>query len=178
MPELFLQLLPLALAPLVALVSNGIQRGIILGLAGAYIGWLVLRLNLPNVRMQKLEKYIEDTIEIHATAVRELERDPRFVTETGLRLAQVKLYESVLRSKQISGKDIGWKGYLKHLRCLSFHIGECQREVQNVRTLILATLESSRQRGYKEDIIQRQTTLDTMYLRGCVCVLGDPAVDV
>ena len=88
MPDLIVQLLPLALTPLAALVPNGIQRCIILAFATLYFGGLVVLLNLPSVRLRKLEQYIEETVKIRATAVQELERNPRFVIETGLRLAQ------------------------------------------------------------------------------------------
>ncbi|KAJ7777935.1 hypothetical protein DFH07DRAFT_796723 [Mycena maculata] len=165
-PQSVIQLLPLALTPLAALVPNGIQRGIVLGLAGLYFGGFVVLPNIPSVRMKKLEKHINETVELHAIAIREVDTNPRFVTETSLRLAQIRISESVLRSRMLGARDITWTEYIEHIRCLSFHIGECQREVRDVRTAILTTLESNRQRRYKEDIAQRRTTLDTVFQRG------------
>ncbi|KAJ6591199.1 hypothetical protein DFH09DRAFT_1273846 [Mycena vulgaris] len=164
MPELILQLLPLALTPLAALVPKGIQRCIILGLAVVYFSGFVVRPNLPSVRMKKLEKYIDETVKIHTIAIRELQESPRFTTEASLRLAQVKFSESVMRSKILAAKDIAWKEYIQYLRFLSFHISQCQENVQDIRNLILVTLESNRQRRYMEDIAQRRTTLETVFL--------------
>ena len=88
MPDLILQLLPLVLTPLAALVPKGTQRCIILGLAALYFSAFVVRPNLPSVRMRKLEGDIAETVKIHAIAVQELDRNPRFTTEASLRLAQ------------------------------------------------------------------------------------------
>lgn len=89
MPEqLIIQMLPLALTPLAALVPNGIQRYTILGLAALYFGACVVLPNLPSARMKKLEQYIDETAKIHAVVVRELDKNPRFIAEASLRLAQ------------------------------------------------------------------------------------------
>jgi hypothetical protein len=88
MPELILQLLPLALTPLTALVPSVVQRCIILAFAALYFGVFVVLPNFPSVRLKKLEQYIEETMKIHAIAVQELDKNPRFVTETSLKLAQ------------------------------------------------------------------------------------------
>ncbi|KAJ7120970.1 hypothetical protein C8R44DRAFT_787096 [Mycena epipterygia] len=162
-------MLPLALTPLAALVPNGIQRYIILALAALYFGACVVLPNLPSSRMKKLEQYIDETAKIHAMAVRELDKNPRFIAEASLRLAQVKFAESVLRSKTLGAKDIPWKQYAQYLRCLSLHIGACQRDVHDIRASLLVSihsLECNRQRRYTEDITQRRTTLDTVFLGG------------
>ncbi|KAJ7777937.1 hypothetical protein DFH07DRAFT_766158 [Mycena maculata] len=138
MPELIIQLLPLALTPPAALVPSGVQRGIVMGFAGLYFGGFVVLPNTPSVRMKKLEKYINETVDLHAIAIREVDRNPRFVTETSLRLAQIRLSESVIRSRMLGARDITAMEYIKHLRCLSFCIGGCQREVRDVRTSILS----------------------------------------
>jgi hypothetical protein len=39
----------------------------------------------------------------------------------------------------IGGKDIVWKEYVQHLRGLLFHIGECQRDVQDIQTSIMVS---------------------------------------
>ncbi|KAJ7481726.1 hypothetical protein FB451DRAFT_1236965 [Mycena latifolia] len=167
MPELILQLLPLALTPLAALVPNVVQRCIILGLVVVYFAAFVVRPNLPSVRMKSLEQYIDETVNIHGIAVRELDKNPRFTAEVSLKLAQVKFSESVLRSKILASKDIPWKEYVPYLKWLSFRIGQCQENVRDIRTLILVTLESNRQRRYMDDIAQRRlTTLETVFLSG------------
>ncbi|KAJ7792245.1 hypothetical protein B0H14DRAFT_3499447 [Mycena olivaceomarginata] len=143
MPDLIVQLLPLALTPLAALVPTGIQRWLILTLAALYFGGFVVLPNLPSVRLKKLEKYIDETVQVHAIAVQELEKDPRFVTETSLRVARIKLSESILRTKTLSGKDVAWKKYAQHLRGLSFHVDECQKDVQEIRMSILVSETST-----------------------------------
>ncbi|KAJ6511465.1 hypothetical protein C8R47DRAFT_1095167 [Mycena vitilis] len=160
MPQLILQLLPLALTPLAALVPNDIQRCVILTLAALYFCGLVVRLNLPGVKLEKLEQCIEETVKIHVIAVQELDKDPRFVVEANLKLAQIKFAESVLRTTRLGGKDITWGRYVQHLRGLSFHIGECQRDVEDIRMSLLMALESNRQRRYTADIALRRSTLD------------------
>jgi hypothetical protein len=88
MPDLTIQLLPLALTPLAALVPNGIQRWVILTLAALYFSGFVVLPNLPSVKLKNLEQFIDETVKIHAIAVQELEKDPRFVTETSWRVAR------------------------------------------------------------------------------------------
>ncbi|KAF7342069.1 hypothetical protein MVEN_01794200 [Mycena venus] len=164
MPDLLVQLLPLALTPLAALVPNGIQRCVILAFAALYFGGFVVLPNLPSVRFKKLEQFIDETVKIHATAIRELDKNPRFVTESSLRVAQIQLSESILRTRILSCKDIAWKKYVQHLRSLSMQIGVCHRDVKEIRTSLLMALECNRQRRYTEDIAQRRTTLDTAFL--------------
>ncbi|KAJ7792252.1 hypothetical protein B0H14DRAFT_2932011 [Mycena olivaceomarginata] len=151
MPDLTVQLLPLALTPLAAVVPNGIQRWVILTLAALYFGGIC-------------QQYIDETVKVHAIAVQELEKDPRFVTETSLRVARIKLSESILRTKTLSGKDVAWKKYAQHLRGLSFHVDECQKDVQEIRIAILMTLECNRQQRFTEDIAQRRAILDKAFL--------------
>ncbi|KAJ7326225.1 hypothetical protein DFH08DRAFT_335090 [Mycena albidolilacea] len=133
MPDLIVQLLPLALTPVAAVVPNGIQRWLILTLAALYFGGFVVLPNLPSVRLKKLEKYIDETVQVHTIAVQELENDPRFVTETSWRVARIKLSVSILRTKTLGGKDVPWNNYPQHLRGLLFHVGECQRNVHEIR---------------------------------------------
>ncbi|KAJ7031555.1 hypothetical protein C8F04DRAFT_1185726 [Mycena alexandri] len=125
--------------------------------------WDVMRV-WSETRMKKLEQFVEETTEIHAVAVKELDKHPRFVTETSLWLAQLKLSESSLRSKMLSSKDVKWRGYVHHLRGLSCNISECQRTAQDIQTAIRMALECTRQRRYTEDIAHRRTTLDTAFL--------------
>ncbi|KAJ7614621.1 hypothetical protein DFH06DRAFT_1129201 [Mycena polygramma] len=163
MSELVFQLLPLALTPLAALVPQGIQRSIILALTTLYFAGFVVLPNLPTVRLRKLEQYIEETFRVHAVAAQELEKDPRFVVEMSLRLAQVKFSESDLRMKTLDSEDIPWRKYPQHLRGLSFRLSECQRDIRDIHMSILIALERNRQRTYTEDVLRKQTTLDTAF---------------
>ncbi|KAJ7173129.1 hypothetical protein C8R43DRAFT_1119931 [Mycena crocata] len=174
MSEFVLQLLPFVLTSITALVPNDIQRGAIWGLSLLYFGGFVLWLHHPSVRMSKLEKCIDETAQIHTVAFQELKENPRFVAETALRLVQTKLSKSILRSKMLSAKDIAWKEYIQYLRHLSCYIGECQREIQDIQTVILLSLESGRQERYMQDIAQKRTTLNTVFLSSSA-VLQDPA---
>ncbi len=88
MPELIVQLLPLALTPLAALVPENTQRYAILAFAALYFCVAIVLPNLPGIRLKKLERYIEETVKIHAIAVEDLDSNPHFITETSLRLAQ------------------------------------------------------------------------------------------
>ncbi|KAK7019934.1 hypothetical protein R3P38DRAFT_2971401 [Favolaschia claudopus] len=171
MPDLVVQLLPLALTPLAGLIPNKFQRCFVLLLAVLYFTIFVVLPNRPSIRLQKLEKEIDKTLEIHAMAVQELEGDPCFVAEASLRVAQIKLRESVLRTKVLDGGDVAWERYPQYLRGLWIHIGECQRDTQQVGALMTSMVEAGRQRRYTEDIAQRQTILETVFLksirRGC-----------
>ncbi|KAK7042276.1 hypothetical protein R3P38DRAFT_2889490 [Favolaschia claudopus] len=174
MPDLVVQLLPLALTPLAGLVPNNIQRSFILTLAVLYFTIFVVLPNRPSIRLQKLEKEIDDTLKIHAMAVQELEGDPCFVAEASLRVAQIKLRESVLRAKVLGGGDVAWRRYPQYLRGLSINIGGCQRDAQKVGALMMTVVEFGRQRKYTEDIAQRQTILETVFLKS----IREPAVHV
>jgi hypothetical protein len=56
---------------------------------------------------------------------------------------RIKLSESILRTKTLSGKDVAWKKYAQHLRGLSFHVDECQKDVQEIRIAILVSEAST-----------------------------------
>ncbi|KAJ6618718.1 hypothetical protein B0H10DRAFT_1947347 [Mycena sp. CBHHK59/15] len=173
MPDLLAQLLPLAPTPLVAFIPSNTVRYIALGFAVVYFGGCVVRPGLPSVKMKQLEEYIEETSKIYAKAIRELERNPLFAAQAGLQLAQVKFSESVLRSKTLGAKDVAWRDYFEHLRCLSFYIDECQRQAREL------ALEADRQKRYMEDIAQRRTTLDTTaFPRGSAYASGEIAIEV
>ncbi|KAK7001059.1 hypothetical protein R3P38DRAFT_2732188 [Favolaschia claudopus] len=165
MPDLVVQLLPLALTPLASLVPNNIQRCFILTLGVLYFAVFVVLPNRPSIRLRKLVKEIERTLAIHAMAVQELEGDPCFVAEASLRVAQIKLRESVLRTRVLHGGDVAWRRYPQYLRGLLIHIGECQRDTQQVAALMMSMIEASRQKKYTEDIAQRQTILQTVFLK-------------
>ncbi|KAJ6618712.1 hypothetical protein B0H10DRAFT_1225712 [Mycena sp. CBHHK59/15] len=144
-----------------AFIPSNTVRYIALGFAVIYFGGCVVHPGLPSVKMKQLEEYIEETSKIYAKAIPELERNPLFTAQAGLELAQVKFSESVLRSKTLGAKDVAWRDYFEHLRCLSFYIDECQRQAREVRTSVLLALEADRQKRYMEDIAQRRTTPDT-----------------
>ncbi|KAK7042268.1 hypothetical protein R3P38DRAFT_2889445 [Favolaschia claudopus] len=131
MPDLVVQLLPLALTPLAGLIP------------GQYPAF---------IRLQKLEKEIDRTLEIHAMAVRDLR-----VTQVRMKFGakESNCGESVLRAKVLGGGDVAWRGYPQYLRGLSIHIGGCQRDARKVGALMMAT----------EDIAQRQTLLETVFLK-------------
>ncbi|KAJ7242093.1 hypothetical protein C8J57DRAFT_1368420 [Mycena rebaudengoi] len=164
-PDLFAQLMPLTLTPLAAFIPNAIVRDTALGLSVIYFGVFVVHLNLPSTKMKQLEKRVQDVSNIHTVLIRELEtHNPRSTTEASLQLAQIKLSESVLKSKALGVKDIKWNDYFQYLRSLLFHIDECLRDIGNFRSSMLMALESNRQIRYMEDIGQRRSTLDTMFL--------------
>ncbi|KAJ7290966.1 hypothetical protein C8J57DRAFT_1270973, partial [Mycena rebaudengoi] len=100
---------------------------------------------------------------IHSIAVQELEHNPHFPTELGLRMRQIKFSESVLRSKTRSVKDIKWKDYPQYLKCLRCNIEECQRQVRDIRTSMLLEIETNHQRKYTMDILQRRATLEALF---------------
>ncbi|KAF8178123.1 hypothetical protein K438DRAFT_1278886 [Mycena galopus ATCC 62051] len=164
MPDLIVQLVPLALTPLAALVPNGIQRCVILASGGLYFAGVVALSNLPSVRLKKLEQSIDEIVKLQAIAVQELDKNPRFVTEISLRIAQVKLSESILRTKAFSGKDIVWGEYAQHLRGLWLHFNKCHRSVTEIRLSILMALECNRRREYTQDIAQRQAIFESAFL--------------
>ncbi|KAJ7290942.1 hypothetical protein C8J57DRAFT_1270877 [Mycena rebaudengoi] len=113
--------------------------------------------------MKQLGEHIQDIAKIHSIAVQDLEHNPHFTTESGLRIRQIKLSESVLRSKTLSAKDIKWKVYPQYFKCLWCNIEECHRQVRDIRTSMLLEMEANYQRKYTMDILQRKATLETMF---------------
>ncbi|KAJ7326255.1 hypothetical protein DFH08DRAFT_940954 [Mycena albidolilacea] len=92
-----------SLLPRWQLILNGIQRWVILTLAALYFSGFVVLPNLPSFKLKNLEQFIDETVKIHAIAVQELEKDPRFITETSWRVARIKLSVSILRMKTLGG---------------------------------------------------------------------------
>ncbi|KAJ7290999.1 hypothetical protein C8J57DRAFT_1271082 [Mycena rebaudengoi] len=113
--------------------------------------------------MKQLGEHIQDITKIHSIAVQELDHNPRFTTELGLRMRQIEFSESVLQSKILSAKDIKWKVYPQNLKCLWCSIEECEWQVREIRTSMLLEIEANHQRKYTRDILQRRATFETIF---------------
>ncbi|KAJ7291023.1 hypothetical protein C8J57DRAFT_1211555 [Mycena rebaudengoi] len=81
------------------------------------------------------------------------------MTELGLRMRQIEFSESALRCRTLSSKDIKWKDYPRHLKCLWCSIEECERQVRDIRISIGKPTEK-----YTREILHRRTTLETIMM--------------
>ncbi|KAJ7177861.1 hypothetical protein C8R46DRAFT_665788 [Mycena filopes] len=134
------QVISLASVLLISFIPNDILRDIMFALAPlAYVVHLVHE-NTPNRRFERLEVSATDLKTLLATAVAECFRDPLFVHEMSLELAEVNLKLSTLRAKAISRKDISWKECPYHLITIIRAIDECQRDMDDLRSSILVSV--------------------------------------
>ncbi|KAJ7777939.1 hypothetical protein DFH07DRAFT_1056294 [Mycena maculata] len=139
-------LLPLVSAVLIPFIPNSILRYATLVVAMvAFVGHFVYH-NSPTCQVDTLETSIKNIEVLFDMAVNECAKDPWFVYEASLKLAQSKYSASSLRTRTIGTKDISWKMYPHHMRGLALSIKECRREMKDFRSSILLGLEAARQR--------------------------------
>ncbi|KAJ7120949.1 hypothetical protein C8R44DRAFT_787047 [Mycena epipterygia] len=142
-------ILSLVSVVLVPFIPNNTLRYIALVIVPFwFIAYLVYH-NTPSAQLAGLDTAIKELNKLLSTVVNECARNPRFIYEAGLKLAdrQDKACVSGLRTRIISMKFTTWKAYPYHLR------------------RILA-LEWVRQQKFQEDINQRKATLEIIFSGG------------
>ncbi|KAF7342079.1 hypothetical protein MVEN_01795200 [Mycena venus] len=163
MKEITSQLLSLASMVIIPFIPNAILRYIMIILAPlSFAGYLVYH-NTPDRRVARLDGCVKELNALFDTAAKECCRDPRFIHEGGLRLAEINYAVSTLRSRAISIQYTSWKRYLCHLRAIMSSIEGCRREIEEFRTSISLALEFARQQKYREDIGQMMSILESVF---------------
>ncbi|KAF7342067.1 hypothetical protein MVEN_01794000 [Mycena venus] len=163
MKEVTSQLLSLASMVLIPFIPNDTLRYIMIVFAPlSFAGHLAYH-NTPDRRVARLDVCVKELNALFDTAAKECARDPRFMYEGGLKLAETNYAMSTLRSRAISIQYIPWKIYPYHLRAIMSSIEECRRKMEELQTLILLALEFARQQKYREDIEQRISALESVF---------------
>ncbi|KAJ7777942.1 hypothetical protein DFH07DRAFT_936549 [Mycena maculata] len=156
--------LPLVSAVLIPFIPNNILRYATLVVAMvAFVGHFVYH-NSPTYQVDTLETSIKNIEVLFDMVVNECAKDPWFVYEAGLKLAQSKYSVSSLHTRTVGTKDISWKMYPHHMRGLALSIKECRREMKDFRSSLLLGLEAARQLKYEEDINHRMAILEQTFL--------------
>ncbi|KAJ7120966.1 hypothetical protein C8R44DRAFT_877281 [Mycena epipterygia] len=157
------QILSLVSVVLIPFIPNNTLRYIALVIGPfSFFAYLVYH-NIPSTQLAGLDTTIKELDKLLSIAVNECARNPRFIYEAGLKLAETKLAVSDLRTRIMSMKFITLKTYPYHLRRILHSIDECRRDIKGLRASISLALELARQQKFQEDINQRKETLESTF---------------
>ncbi|KAJ7701843.1 hypothetical protein B0H17DRAFT_1128066 [Mycena rosella] len=159
MKDILSQVLSLVSVVLIPFIPNNTMRYIALVIVSVVSATYLVRQNSPTCLVARLVASIKEMDALLETAVNECTRDPRFIFEVGLKLAELKYAASNLHTRALSTKYVAWKEYAYHLGSLALSIIECRREMINLRASITLALEFARQQKLEEEINHRTATL-------------------
>ncbi|KAF8192762.1 hypothetical protein K438DRAFT_1762087 [Mycena galopus ATCC 62051] len=119
----------------------------------------------PLYKLRRVEDAIElvkKTLE-HAKAT--CTRDQIELMHSGWRLASVKLSASKIQTRILETRRVEtWEEYLQNVRRILQSIDECAKQVKEIQTSTLLTIEAERQRQISEDIDEVRDTINaTVY---------------
>ncbi|KAJ7660422.1 hypothetical protein B0H14DRAFT_3910268 [Mycena olivaceomarginata] len=120
----------------------------------------------PLYKLGQVEDAIIATEKIqHATA--NSARDQIKWLEYGKRLFDAKLWVSKIQTRLLEARSVKtWGEYLEKVKGILQSIDECAKEVKDIQTSILLTIEAERQRQLCEGIKEvRETIYATIVLR-------------
>ncbi|KAJ6578709.1 hypothetical protein DFH09DRAFT_1361099 [Mycena vulgaris] len=136
----------------ISLASVTTQRYIGLGLATTSLILFAAHHQSPSHRLDRLENSIEVTEEILERAQIDCTRDQVELMRRGNRLRQAKILASKIQTRMLEAEDTTWEEYFKAIRGIMQSIDKCRREVKEIRTSTLLTIEGERQRKLSEGI--------------------------
>ncbi|KAJ6578703.1 hypothetical protein DFH09DRAFT_1276177 [Mycena vulgaris] len=152
----------------ISLASVTTQRYIGLGLATTSLAIYVAHHHSPSQRLDRLENSFKVTEEILERAKMDCARDQVELMRKGNRLRQyvhprsrlpeyntdsrTKILASKIQTRMLEAEDTTWEEYFKAIRGIMQSIDKCRREVKEIRTSTLLTIEGERQRKLSEGI--------------------------
>ncbi|KAJ7165057.1 hypothetical protein C8R46DRAFT_1220196 [Mycena filopes] len=157
------QVLSLASMILIPFIPNDILRDIMLVLAPLFLTAHLVHQNTPLRWVETLEVSAADMNSLWGMAEDECSRDPLFVYKTGLKLTEIGLALSTLRTRTFDMKRTPWTECPYQIITITRAINECRRDMDDLRSSILLALEISRQETFREDISRRRATLASAF---------------
>ncbi|KAJ7704080.1 hypothetical protein B0H17DRAFT_1127096 [Mycena rosella] len=125
---------------------------IALGLASASLGAYAVQHYSPSQRLLRLEHAITATEEILAGAKLNCARDHMTLIERGGLLLEAKLSASEIQTKILEPRDKTREEYFQAFKEIMEDISKCTKDVKEIQTATLLTIEAERQRKLSEGI--------------------------
>ncbi|KAJ6507104.1 hypothetical protein DFH09DRAFT_1101333 [Mycena vulgaris] len=135
-----------------SLVPINIFRYIGLGAAAVSGAIFAAHYHHPSTRMARLNNMLSATTEILARAKSHCLRDHLDLANDERRLLRAKLCASKIQSRLLEARDAPWKLYFQTIRAIWLSLNKCERQVRDIRTSTLLTIEAEHQRKLAEHI--------------------------
>ncbi|KAJ7455014.1 hypothetical protein B0H11DRAFT_259498 [Mycena galericulata] len=162
----------------ISLLPSAIASYTGLGITSASLAVYILHRQSPSERLGRLEDAIKAGEEILKRAKSVCGREyvslvglegrllqyvrPAHVIDSGNNMFRAKLSASKIQTRILkAGDDKVWQKYLQTLRGIMQSIDECARQVKEVHTETLLTMEDERQRQISEGIKESQEVIAT-----------------
>ncbi|KAJ7815443.1 hypothetical protein B0H14DRAFT_2847795 [Mycena olivaceomarginata] len=144
-----------------ALVAGNASPYILLGLGVASLTVYAANHQTPSAKLGRVEDAIIVTEEIQQHAKANGARDQVKWLEYGKRLLAAKLSASKIQTRLLEARSVTtWGEYLEKVKEILQSIDECAKEVKDIETSILLTIEAERQRQLCEGIKEVRETID------------------
>ncbi|KAJ6578701.1 hypothetical protein DFH09DRAFT_1310679 [Mycena vulgaris] len=138
------------------------MRYIGLGLATASLLIYAAHYQSPSQTFDRLENSIKVTEEILEGAKMDCARDQVELMRRENRLRQAKILASKIQSRMLEAEDTTWEEYFQAIRGIMQSIDKCRREVKEIQTSTLLTIEAERQRKLSEGIKESREVISAI----------------
>ncbi|KAF7364808.1 hypothetical protein MVEN_00350900 [Mycena venus] len=149
------------LLALVSLISNDPLRYTVVGLTASLGVLYAVHLKRPSVQLNQLEDIVKQTEEIIQGAKLFSSRDFLSLTDSGVRLLEIKRSASMIKCRILNTDSSSWKKY----RLLSRDIANCAVRTKKIRTAVQLIIEAEHQRKFTEDIDATEAVLTSAQFR-------------
>ncbi|KAJ7153410.1 hypothetical protein C8R43DRAFT_1126704 [Mycena crocata] len=148
---LVLYLVPVTIAPYISL-----------GLTCASLIIYAVHSRCPVKTLSRLEDAIKTTEEIMERAKVECMRNHVELMDGASRLFRAKLSASKMQTRMFEARKKTGKKYLQEIRGIMQHIDKYTKEVREIQTATLLTMEVERQRQLSENVDKSRDALDAI----------------
>ncbi|KAJ7353232.1 hypothetical protein DFH08DRAFT_61841 [Mycena albidolilacea] len=153
--------MPSIILPGLALVAGNASPYTLLGLGAASLAVYAANRQTPSAKLGRVEDAIIATEKIQQHAKANGARDQVKWLEYGKRLLDAKLSASKIQTRLLEAHSVKtWWEYLEKVKEILQSINKCAKEVKNIQTSILLTIEAERQRQLCEGIKEVRETID------------------
>ncbi|KAJ7353223.1 hypothetical protein DFH08DRAFT_1077472, partial [Mycena albidolilacea] len=151
--------------PGLALVAGNTFPYTLLGIGAASLTVYAANCQTPSYKLGRVEDAIIATEKIRQHAEANGARDQVKWLEYGKRLLDAKLSVSKIQTRLLEARSVTtWGEYLEKVKAILQSTNECAKEVKDIQTSILLTIEAERQRQLCEGIKEVRKTIDaTIY---------------
>ncbi|KAJ7885877.1 hypothetical protein B0H14DRAFT_3733386 [Mycena olivaceomarginata] len=147
--------------PGLALVAGNTFPYTLLGIGAASLTVYAVNRQTPSAKLGRVEDAIIATEKIQQHAKANGARDQVKWLEYGKRLLDAKLSASKIQTRLLKARSVKtWGEYLEKVKAILQSIDECAKEVKDIQTSILLTIETERQRQLCEGIKEVRETID------------------
>ncbi|KAJ6531382.1 hypothetical protein DFH09DRAFT_1183494 [Mycena vulgaris] len=145
-----------------SLVPLNIFRYVGLGAAAASGVIYVAHYHHPSTRLGRLNNMLSTTTDILACAKSHCLRDHLNLADDEHCLLRAKLSASRIQSRLLEARDAPWKLYFQTIRAIWLSLNKCERQVREIRTSTLLTIEAEHQRKLAEHIKESREIVNTV----------------